>query len=214
MARTLGRTARTLDRLVEATNRVEAGDYSVRVSADVQGLPIGAGAGRRVRHDGRPPRDRRAPAPEPARRRQPRAPDPDGGRAGQSRGDPRRRLSGRRRAPRRDPRRDARAGPAHRRPADPRAVRGRNARPPPEPTDPEVVVGEVVRSFEPTAAAAGITLSTAIEGDLPILDVDPVRIREVLANLVANAIRHTPARRPGDDRRRGRVRRPVAHGSR
>ncbi len=62
-----------------------------------------------------------------------------------------------------------------------------------EPTDPDVLVGEVLRSFESTADAAGVTLSTAIEGDLPILDVDPVRIREVLANLVANAIRHTPA---------------------
>ncbi|MEA2610917.1 MAG: two-component system, OmpR family, sensor histidine kinase BaeS [Chloroflexota bacterium] len=32
----------------------------------------------------------------------------------------------------------------------------------------------------------------AIDGDLPILEVDPVRIREILANLVANALRHTP----------------------
>ena len=62
-----------------------------------------------------------------------------------------------------------------------------------EPTDPEVLIGDVVRSFEPSAAAAGISLATAIDGDLPILDIDPVRIREVLANLVANGIRHTPS---------------------
>jgi signal transduction histidine kinase len=61
-----------------------------------------------------------------------------------------------------------------------------------EPTDPDVLVGDVVRSFEPAAAAAGVELTAAIEGDLPILDIDPVRIREVLANLVANAIGHTP----------------------
>ena len=63
----------------------------------------------------------------------------------------------------------------------------------PEPTDPDILVGEVVRSFEPAAAAAGVELLAAIDGDLPIIEVDPVRIREVLANLVANALRHTPA---------------------
>jgi len=63
----------------------------------------------------------------------------------------------------------------------------------PEPTDPDVLVGEVVRSFEPAAAAAGVELTAEIAGDLPILEIDPVRIREVLANLVANALRHTPS---------------------
>ena len=63
----------------------------------------------------------------------------------------------------------------------------------PEPTDPDVLVGDVVRSFEPAATSAGIALVAAIDGDLPIIDIDPVRIREVLANLVANAIRHTPS---------------------
>jgi signal transduction histidine kinase len=63
----------------------------------------------------------------------------------------------------------------------------------PEPTDPDILVADVVRSFEPVASAAGVELVAAIDGDLPILDIDPVRIREVLSNLVANAIRHTPA---------------------
>ena len=63
----------------------------------------------------------------------------------------------------------------------------------PEPTDPDVLVAEVVRSFEPAATTAGVELTAEIDGDLPILEIDPVRIREVLANLVANALRHTPA---------------------
>jgi two-component system sensor histidine kinase BaeS len=63
----------------------------------------------------------------------------------------------------------------------------------PEPTDPDVLVGDVVRSFEPAASAAGVEITAAIDGDLPIIEVDPVRIREVLANLVANALRHTPS---------------------
>ena len=63
----------------------------------------------------------------------------------------------------------------------------------PEPTDPDVLVADVVRSFEPSAATAGVGLTSAVEGDLPIIEIDPVRIHEVLANLVANALRHTPA---------------------
>jgi len=62
-----------------------------------------------------------------------------------------------------------------------------------EPTDPELLVVDVVRSFEAAAAAAGVELTAAIEGDMPLIDMDPVRIREVLANLVANALRHTPS---------------------
>jgi two-component system sensor histidine kinase BaeS len=62
----------------------------------------------------------------------------------------------------------------------------------PEPTDPDVLIGEVRQAFTATAATAGVTLTTDTSADLPILDIDPVRIREVLGNLVANALRHTP----------------------
>ncbi len=62
-----------------------------------------------------------------------------------------------------------------------------------EPVDPDILIEEVVRSFAGAAAAAGVTVRAEFPDDLPILDVDPVRLREVLGNLVANAIRHTPA---------------------
>ncbi len=63
----------------------------------------------------------------------------------------------------------------------------------PEPTDPDVLIDEVVRSFQGTAGTAGVTVTAEVPADLPIVDVDPVRLREVLANLVANGVRHTPA---------------------
>lgn len=61
-----------------------------------------------------------------------------------------------------------------------------------EPTDPDVIVGDVVAAFRAVAASSGVSLTTEVQGDLPIIDVDPVRIREVLSNLVANALRATP----------------------
>jgi two-component system sensor histidine kinase BaeS len=62
-----------------------------------------------------------------------------------------------------------------------------------EPTDPDVLVDEVVRSFAGAAGTAGVTVTADVPSDLPIVDVDPVRIKEVLANLVANGVRHTPS---------------------
>jgi two-component system sensor histidine kinase BaeS len=72
----------------------------------------------------------------------------------------------------------------------------------PEPTDVGLLVADVARSFETVAAAAGSTISLvaadwpngsgAAEADLPLLEVDPIRIREVLSNLVTNALRYSP----------------------
>jgi signal transduction histidine kinase len=63
-----------------------------------------------------------------------------------------------------------------------------------EPTDIHALANDVVSAFEAPAVAKGVTLTvTGIEHELPPIDVDPVRIREVLMNLVSNALRHTPA---------------------
>ncbi len=61
-----------------------------------------------------------------------------------------------------------------------------------EPTDVDVLAAEVVESFQVTASKAGVTLVADVPDDLPILDVDPIRIREVVSNLVDNALHYTP----------------------
>ncbi len=62
----------------------------------------------------------------------------------------------------------------------------------PEATDLGVLIGEVVASFRAQADQAGVLLRPEVPASLPLLEIDPVRIREVLANLTANALRHTP----------------------
>jgi two-component system sensor histidine kinase BaeS len=62
-----------------------------------------------------------------------------------------------------------------------------------EPTDLSILAADTAASFGPTAAAGDVSLSVEVADDVPLLDVDPVRVREVLANLVANALRHTPS---------------------
>jgi signal transduction histidine kinase len=62
-----------------------------------------------------------------------------------------------------------------------------------EPLDPGALVEDVVAAFGPAAAGAEVSLAADIAAGLPVVEVDPVRLREVLANLIANALHHTPA---------------------
>src|SRR5579859_79860 len=62
-----------------------------------------------------------------------------------------------------------------------------------EPTDLGVLAGETAAAFRPQAEAAGVSLALEVSDDLPLLSVDPVRLSEVLNNLVANALRYTPS---------------------
>ena len=62
-----------------------------------------------------------------------------------------------------------------------------------EPTDAGTLVHDVVESFQSQAESAGVTLSAAATpAEIPALEVDPSRIRQVIGNLLSNAIRHTP----------------------
>ncbi|OGT28637.1 MAG: hypothetical protein A2Z17_06655 [Gammaproteobacteria bacterium RBG_16_66_13] len=60
-----------------------------------------------------------------------------------------------------------------------------------EATDLAVLAGEVVAAFRSQASAAGVTLHSEVRDDLPLVEIDPLRLREVLANLTANGLRHT-----------------------
>jgi two-component system OmpR family sensor kinase/two-component system sensor histidine kinase BaeS len=61
-----------------------------------------------------------------------------------------------------------------------------------EPTDLAALATETLASFGTQAEGAGITVGAALEPGLPPVDADPVRAREILVNLIANALRYTP----------------------
>jgi signal transduction histidine kinase len=61
-----------------------------------------------------------------------------------------------------------------------------------EPTDLATLLGDIVAAFAAQADAAGVELVVDTSGDLGHVEIDPARIREVIANLLTNALRHTP----------------------
>ncbi len=58
-------------------------------------------------------------------------------------------------------------------------------------TDLNTLVAEILQTIEPLAAEKGVRLVNQA-APLPELTVDPIRIRQVLFNLLTNALRHTP----------------------
>jgi two-component system, OmpR family, sensor histidine kinase BaeS len=62
-----------------------------------------------------------------------------------------------------------------------------------EPTDLGALAADIVESFRTQAEAAHLTLTAEVADNLPLVELDPARIRSVLGNLLSNAIRHTPA---------------------
>jgi signal transduction histidine kinase len=61
------------------------------------------------------------------------------------------------------------------------------------PVDPGELVADAVAAFRSSAEAAGVTLEPRVAPGLPAVEVDTVRIGQVLANLLQNALRHTPS---------------------
>ena len=61
-----------------------------------------------------------------------------------------------------------------------------------EPTDLGALTAETVASFQGEAVDAGVSLVAEVEPHLPAIHVDAVRIRQVLENLVVNALHYTP----------------------
>lgn len=62
-----------------------------------------------------------------------------------------------------------------------------------EPTDLAVLANDAARSFESLAVTAGVRLDVEMPVEMPLVDLDPLRIQQVVGNLVANALRYAPA---------------------
>lgn len=58
--------------------------------------------------------------------------------------------------------------------------------------EPRELLASAASAFRAQAAEAGVAIVLDAADDLPVVDVDPIRIGEVLSNLVSNALRHTP----------------------
>ncbi|MFZ5826044.1 MAG: sensor histidine kinase [Bacillota bacterium] len=59
------------------------------------------------------------------------------------------------------------------------------------PVDLAAEIATTLENFEPIASAKGVRLVVET-GPLPAIHADPDRIRQILANLLSNAVRHTP----------------------
>ena len=55
------------------------------------------------------------------------------------------------------------------------------------------IVEQAIAILRPRADAKGITLMTELPAVLPLVDVDPTRVGQVLRNLLNNAVAHTPS---------------------
>jgi two-component system sensor histidine kinase BaeS len=63
-----------------------------------------------------------------------------------------------------------------------------------EPTEPAPLIEEVLRTMRAQTESANQSLIAHLEPNLPLIDVEPGRIRQILVNLVTNAHEYSPER--------------------
>jgi two-component system sensor histidine kinase BaeS len=61
-----------------------------------------------------------------------------------------------------------------------------------ESTDLGALLHDIAAGYVSQTEQAGVALTVTAPDNLPSLDIDPARIREVISNLLINALRHTP----------------------
>jgi two-component system sensor histidine kinase BaeS len=61
-----------------------------------------------------------------------------------------------------------------------------------EPTDVAILAQDSAAAFNAVAEEAGVKVEVEVADDLPLIDIDPLRIRQVLVNLIANALHYAP----------------------
>jgi two-component system, OmpR family, sensor histidine kinase BaeS len=61
-----------------------------------------------------------------------------------------------------------------------------------EPCDPVSLIGDAVAPFQLQAKESGVEVDLILPQELPPIEADPVRLRQVIANLVTNALRYMP----------------------
>ncbi|WP_417069159.1 ATP-binding protein [Niveibacterium terrae] len=60
-----------------------------------------------------------------------------------------------------------------------------------QPSDPLATAEDLASMFAPLAAERGLAFELAVAPDLPLLSLDSLRLRQILANFITNAIRYT-----------------------
>ena len=61
-----------------------------------------------------------------------------------------------------------------------------------ETVDPRALADDAIEPFRATAEREGVVLETDFGGAPPTIEADPVRVAEILTNLLTNALKHTP----------------------